>query len=217
MNIPFTSEQFLDVFKNYNLTVWPMQVVLFLLAIIAVYHVKRIANSGKAISIMLSLLWLWMGIVYNFIFFSDINKAAYLFGSAFIVQAFLFFYYGFIQNKLSFEFHSDLYGMMGNFLIVFALIIYPVLGYFFDHVYPYSPTFGLPCPTTIFTFGLLLFLKKCPVTLLIIPALWSIVGFSAALTLNVYEDFSLIISGLISTTMLISHNMRFRTMMVRES
>jgi len=33
---------------------------------------------------------------------------------------------------------------------VFALIGYPILNYIFDHFYPYSPTFGLSCPTVIF-------------------------------------------------------------------
>jgi hypothetical protein len=54
--------------------------------------------------------------------------------------------------------------------VVFALVLYPVIGYTFGHIYPSSPTFGLPCPTTIFTFGIFLWSdKRLPVAILVIP------------------------------------------------
>jgi hypothetical protein len=76
-------------------------------------------------------------------------------------------------------------------LILYALILYPIVGSLLGHVYPSSPTFGLPCPTTIFTFGMLLWVRKPPLIVLIIPVLWSIVGFSAALQLGIKEDIGL--------------------------
>jgi hypothetical protein len=83
------------------------------------------------------------------------------------------------------------------------LLIYPVLGYFLGHVYPHSPTFGLPCPTTIFTFGLLLWAdNKVPKYLLVIPLLWSLIGFLAAFQLGVLEDVMLLITGLVATTLI---------------
>ena len=92
-------------------------------------------------------------------------------------------------------------------LILFALIIYPVLGYFIGHVYPFSPTFGLPCPTTIFTFGLLLLnSKRCPVTILIIPLVWSIIGFMAAIQFGILEDTGLLVAGLITISLLLYRN-----------
>ena len=182
MKTPFTVEQFLEVFKKYNETVFPMQIILYLMGTIAIYLIiKPTSRSNKIISGILAFLWLWMGIVYHLVFFTAINKAANLFGSIFILQAFLFLSFGVFQNKLSFKFHLDIYGFTGIILIVFALIGYPILGYIFGHRYPLSPTFGLPCPTTIFTFGLLLLIyKKCPVSILVIPFIWSVLGFSAA-------------------------------------
>jgi Family of unknown function (DUF6064) len=59
-----------------------------------------------------------------------------------------------------------------------------------------SPTFGLPCPTTIFTLGMLLWLDKTPpLYLLIIPLLWSLIGTVAALKLGIREDVGLLVSG----------------------
>jgi hypothetical protein len=148
-----------------------------------------------------------MGIVYHLIFFSAINKAAYIFGALFIIQGILFFIWGVFKGELSFDYRKTNYNNAGILIILYALIIYPVLGYNLGHAYPYSPTFGLPCPTTIFTFGILLFSnKKIPVYILIIPLLWSVVGFTAALTLTIYEDIGLLIAGLTTFTFLLISN-----------
>lgn len=208
MKPPFTLEQFLEVFKNYNKAVFPMQIALYLLSAIAIYLViKPNPKFDKIISIMLSFLWLWMGIVYHIIFFTAINKAAYLFGGLFIIQGILFLVFGVFQNKLSYQFQKDKYGITGMILILFSLIVYPVLGYFLGHVYPSSPTFGLPCPTTIFTFGILLCSKKrCPMIILVIPFLWSVIGFMAAFQFGILEDTVLLIAGLLSVSLLIYRN-----------
>ena len=212
MKLPFTLEQFLDIFRQYNISVWPIQVVLVILAITATYFsIFKKSYSDKIIVSILAFLWLWIGIVYHLIYFSSINKAAIVFGSLFIIQSLLFFYFGIIKNKLIFQFNLNKYGVTGIALVVFALIVYPLLGYWLGHVYPASPTFGLPCPTTIFTFGLLLFSSsRVPLTVIIIPAIWSIIGFSAAASLGMKEDTGLLIAFLICTIMTIYKNMRLK-------
>lgn len=208
MKIPFTTEQFLEVFKNYNQVVFPMQIIFYVISALAIYlAIKPNPLSDKTISIILAFLWLWMGIVYHLIFFTEINKAAYLFGTLFIIQGILFYIFGVFQNKLSFNFRPDKFGITGIILMLFALIIYPILGYFLGHVYPSSPTFGLPCPTTIFTFGfLLLNIKKTPLIILIIPFVWSIIGFMAALQFGIIEDTGLLIASLVTVSLLIYRN-----------
>lgn len=208
MKTPFTREQFLEVFKNYNEAVFPMQIIFYFISVLAIYYaIKPTSKSNKIISAILSFFWIWIGIVYNFIFFTVINKAAYLFGTLFILQGILFAILGVFQNKLSFAFRFDKYGITGITLIAYALIVYPVFGFFLGHNYPYSPTFGLPCPTTIFTLGLLLMCnKKCPVIILIIPLIWSIIGFSAAFNFGIYEDTALIVAGVLTFFMLLLKN-----------
>lgn len=212
MKPPFNLEQFLEVFKNYNLAVFPMQLIFYFISAIVIYLALRPNPiSSKIISATIAFLWLWMGIVYNIIFFTSINKAAYLFGALFIVQGFLFLIFGVFQNKLSFQFQKKTYGIIGLSVIVFALIIYPLLGYSLGHIYPVSPTFGLPCPTTIFTFGfLLLNIKKCPVTILIIPFIWSLIGFMAAIQFGILEDTGLLIASLVATPLLIYRNWKIK-------
>ncbi len=127
------------------------------MAIVALLLViKRKSFSAKFIMLMLSFQWIWMGIVYHFLFFSTINKAAYGFGIVFIIQGLIFLIGGFFRRQFSFEVKNDLCGITGAFFILFALLIYPLISYYLGHIYPASPTFGLPCPTTIFTFGILL-------------------------------------------------------------
>ena len=200
MNVPFTVDQFLNVIRDYNLAVWPMQFVFYLHSLLIAYFlVRKTTYSDRLISLILALLWLWMGIVYHLLFFTSINKAAYVFRGFTILQGIIFLYQGVFRKKLSFTFHSDLYGLAGLVFIVYALVIYPVIGYFSSHSYPYAPTFGLPCPTTIFTFGMLLIADKrvSPWTLTI-PLLWAIIGTSAAVNFGIREDFGLIITAIAS-------------------
>jgi hypothetical protein len=50
-----------------------------------------------------------------------------------------------------------------------------------------------------------------PMHLLIIPLLWSVIGFTAAFTLTIYEDIGLIVAGVTSFVLLISSNRKFKS------
>ena len=197
--VPFTIAEFLNVFERYNNAVWPGHVLIYLAGIIAIgLTFRRGRVTGKLISLILAALWLWMGVVYHLIFFSTINKAALLFGAVFIVQALIFICAGALNSRLSFGFRFDGRGILGAALITYALIGYPIIGMAFGHVYPAAPTFGVPCPTTIFTFGLLLSAGvNAGFYVLLIPMLWSLMGLWAAISLGMYEDLGLAVSGLI--------------------
>ena len=204
MKIPFTYDEFLGVFEQYNQDVWPAQLILYALAGIALLAIYRNDTRGRQVLFaVLSLLWAWMGLVYHITYFSAINKGAYVFGLLFLIQGIAFAYLGIIRDNSSFDIRIDIYTITGAVFIVYALIGYPLLGIVLGHVYPRSPTFGVPCPTTIFTFGVLLFsTHRVPFFVLLIPFLWSIVGFSAAFHLDIYEDIGLIISGVVSSVII---------------
>lgn len=213
MKLPFTIGQFLDVFRQYNIAVWPIQIFLIVLALVAVYFSFRSQTySNKVIVCILTFFWIWMGAIYHLVYFSRINKVAIVFGILFILQAAIFLNFGLIKNKLSFRLKTDKFGITGIILIVFALLIYPLLGYWLGHGFPYSPTFGSPCPTTIFTFGMLLFsVSGISPWIIAIPFLWSLIGFSAAFSLGIKEDTGLIVAGLLSIVMILYRNKSFRT------
>src|SRR6185503_17117127 len=86
------------------------------------------------------------------------------------------------------------------------MLVYPLIGIAIGHVYPRQPMFGVaPCPTTIFTFGLLvLTATRVPKHLLVIPFIWSVTsGISAPLNYGVYEDLGLVVAGIVGTGLLI--------------
>lgn len=196
MKLPFTAKEFLEVFKNYNTAVYPLQVVFLLLAaFVLLFLFNKNKGLQKFILYILGVFWLWMGIVYHIGFFSKINTAAYLFGALFILQSIFLFVAA--TKSITFSFCKNISSIAGILLALYALIIYPLIGYYSGHVYPNSPTFGLPCPTTIFTLSVFsLSEKRLPLYLIFIPILWSLIGFSAATTLGIYEDIGLLIAGL---------------------
>jgi hypothetical protein len=205
MNIPFSIEQFLQVFQQYNQSVWPMQPVLVTLALLLLYATLRPRPvMNRLIAAVLALFWLWMGIVYHLVFFARINPAANYFGALFIVQALLFLYAGVVRQDLTFRFRADGFSLTGGLFILYALILYPLIGHLLGRDYPQSPTFGAPCPTTIFTFGILLWSeKKVPQYLVYIPILWGGIGFIAAATLGIREDFGLLVAAVVCGALII--------------
>ena len=81
--------------------------------------------------------------------------------------------------------------MLGGMVIIYALVLYPLLGWLSGHIYPRNPTFGAPCPVTIFTLGLLLWARP-PAWIIGIPVGWALVATSASWFFGVLEDLALI-------------------------
>ena len=100
-------------------------------------------------------------------------------------------------------------GVIGWIVIAYAMLGYPFVGYLLGHVYPRSLPFGLvPCPTTVFTIGLLMLTdKKIPRVVLVIPAIWSVCAVVPVIS-GIYEDAGLIIAGLICIPMLLRRDSR---------
>ena len=72
--MPFTIEQFLEVFREYNEAVYPAQWALLLSALVAVgLSFVRTELSARIIVVILAVQWAWMGIAYHLIFFTQIN------------------------------------------------------------------------------------------------------------------------------------------------
>lgn len=186
---PFSTEAFFGVFVDYNQAVWPAQLLLVALAVALVVSAWRGPWRGSSIALSLAVLWAWMGAVYFWAYFARINPAARVFGALFLAEAALFAWYGLGARRLSFHPRADLRGIAGWVLVAYAVVLYPLLAIAAGHHFPAQPTFGLPCPTTIFTVGLLLWTtRRVPRALLIVPVLWSVVGLSAVRFFGVWED-----------------------------
>ena len=197
MKMPFTTEQFFSVFESYNLSVFPAQIVILLAGVFLLFFsLSERAGKNKTIGGILGLLWIWMGLIYHIIFFAPLNPPAYMFGALFIFQGILFFSETYKRKKLIFRFTGSFSGYLALFFILFGLIIYPVISYILSGSLIKIISFGLPCPTTIATFGFLILAKEnLSKYMVIIPATWAFIGTTAAFSFGVYQDLLLIISA----------------------
>lgn len=195
--LPFTAAQFFEVFADYNEKVWPAPVIAYALGAFAFAAALCGARAGNRIVVfVLAVFWLWTGIAYHWFSFAAINRAAWAFGTLFVAQGVLLFWFGIMKARLNFRFRSGLTGAVAILFVAYAALIYPAVGYAAGHVYPRMPMFGItPCPVTIFTLGMLLLAQPVPWAVLIIPVLWSLIGGSAAFLLGVPQDWLLLVSG----------------------
>jgi hypothetical protein len=205
-SFPFTADAYLSLFETYNATIWPAQVVAYGLGILAVLLVLRPVTGGSRIAFaVLSVFWLWNGVAYHLMHFFQINFAALGFAALFILQGALFAAVA-IGGRRSFRFRPDVSGWSGMFLCLFALAAYPLLGWLAGHGGPRAAMFGVaPAPTVIFTFGMLLLLEgRAPLTLAVIPLIWSLAAGSAAVgRLGILEDASVLIAGVLGFALLV--------------
>jgi hypothetical protein len=214
MDLPFTTDQFLGVFRAYNEAVWPTHIAAYVLGLGALVAAARGGRGTSAfVTAVLAAMWGWNGIAYHIGFFASINSAAYVFGALFLLQAGIFAYAGLVRRHLAFRLRRDRYGLTGAALVFYAIALYPLLGVTLGHGYPHNPAFGLaPCPTTIFTFGLLLWTDRpVPKSLLVIPTLWALVGVAAALTLGMVEDAGLLAAAFATVGLLLYRDRRPHT------
>ena len=199
MELPFTAEQFFGVFRAYNTTLRPVQMFLLVLAGLAVVLVMWPRSwSGAGVSAILALLWGWMGLAYHLTFFTAISPPAYAFAAVFVAGALVFLWQGVVRRRLEFRWQADTRGVTALLLVVYALVVYPAWSHFAGRPYLETPTFGLPCPTTIFTMGLLACLvRPYPRSIFVVPILWSLVGVQAAFLLSVPQDLALAVVAVV--------------------
>ncbi|MGC9371369.1 MAG: DUF6064 family protein [Paracoccaceae bacterium] len=198
--MPFTETEFFAVFARYNAAIWPLQIAAFAagLAIVALLLFRP--RPAWTVFTLLAALWAVNGIGYHAMFFSQVNPAAYGFAALFLAQAALLAAAPRLLPDLSVQPTRDLRGGVALGLIAFALIVYPLWGYLAGHRYPAVPAFGVaPCPTVIFTLGVLMTVRgRRGLWLSAIPMLWAVIGGSAAVLLGVPQDFGLIAALLLS-------------------
>ncbi len=90
------------------------------------------------------------------------------------------------------------------FIMFWGIILYPLSGYMIGHQYPRVPLFGaMPCPTNIFTIGILTAFASNQlemIALFILSSMAVVGGVKAALIGYdgewIYEDIALLLSGI---------------------
>jgi hypothetical protein len=195
MTLPFTQTQFLDLFGAYNTRFLPVEVALWIATLAAVVQVLRNRADARWMGALLAVHWAWSGIVYHAVYFTAINPAAWLFGALFVAQAAAFAWLGPLRGGLSFDWQATPRHALSALFLIFSLV-YPALGPISGHPFPRAALFAVPCPTTLFTAGMLLAAPPpVPRWLFAVPIAWSLVGGSAALTLGITPDLMLFVAA----------------------
>ena len=195
--LPFTTEQFFQVFVEYNRTVWPAQWLLWLAGAAALAGAIVRPRLGSRIAlIVLACLWLWMAFAYHLAFFARINPLARVFAVVFAAEGLLLAWRAARRASPELALRRTPRDLTGLAFALFGLVVYPLLNSLFGHRFPAAPGFGLPCPTTLFTLGILTLGKpRADRLLLVVPTAWSMLGLSAALNLGVRLDLSLVVAA----------------------
>jgi hypothetical protein len=199
----FTLEQFLEMMARYNLTFWPLQLVAYGLGIVAVLlAIRPTGHSGRIISSILALFWLWVGFVFNLAYFSPLYPMAILFVVLFVIEAGILIFLGVFKSTLSFKVTAGAYGTVGALLVLYSIAGYPAIEYLLGRGYPNLLPFGLvPCPMTVFTLGMLLWSNKKPAWyVLAIPVLYSL-SVVIPIWKGIIEDIGLVAAGLVTIYM----------------
>ena len=196
MQLPFTREQFVDLFVAYNEALWPAVVALWTVSAVTVaVRLSARHSHDRWVSALLVGHWAWSALAYHMAFFTRINPAAWLFAALFLGQAVLVFRVGVVQRRLSFAPWGSAWAPWAWGLIVYSLA-YPAINALDHRSLLRIPTFGLPCPTTIFTAGVLMLATPRCWSLSVVPVIWAAIGGSATFLLGVSADVALPIAGM---------------------
>ena len=194
---------------EYNPAVWPMQIITYMLAVgVIVLLFTKWKHSGRLIAGVIAFLWLWSGLVAIILFFGTVSSQYYFWGSLWIIQGMVFIYYGLLKPGFKFSFSKKITSYIGFLLILYALIIYPIIGILNGHGFPGGPIFGVaPCPVCIFTFGVFMMTRKrIPAYIFVFPLIWSLLGIYAAVKMNVFADLGMAIAGVTGTVFIVYNN-----------
>ena len=195
--MPFTHEQFFDLFERYNRAV-PLAIGLSWLATaVLTASLVRQRRASTALLTLMIFQWAWTGIAFHFVFFTPINPAAWAFGALFLGHAVLLARYTFGSDRIALELSGTIRHGLALCLVVYALI-YPALSVLAAGGTLASPLFLVPCPLVIFETAVLMMMRgPVPRALFVVPFIWSLIGSSAAVLFGVLPDFALFLCALL--------------------
>lgn len=198
MQLPFTHDQFLDVFAAYNSAFWWAAILLWLWTLLVAFRwLRNPEGTNRLVGWLLVVHWTWSGAIYHLGYFRSVNSPALLFGLLFILEAVLFAWLAYGGKRLEFASVTGFWRAVGGILVGYSLV-YPAVGLAFGLAYPRMPTFGVPCPTVVLTVGFLLASNLSVARwIAVIPLIWTFIGGSAAFLLGVRADLVLALSGLV--------------------
>ena len=196
----FSPETYYRLFELYNADVWPAQIATLAAGgAIFTLMVSRIPWSGRAISLLLAYVWLFVAYFYFYERYATINIAAPYYSLAFAAQAVLLLLIGGAAGKLTFAQRHGWVRRAGLALFLFELVVQPLLGPLLGRSWGAIELFGIaPDPTVLATLGVLLAADRMRFELLVIPLLWCAVAGATLWTMQAPDAFLMPALGLLA-------------------
>ncbi len=207
--IPFSRDVFLRLFEIYNAAIWPAQIAAYALCVLALLlALKPFKGSSRIVALLLAAAWLWNGVAFHMLHFATIIWAAWGFGFFFVIEGLLLLAAALRRTPPAFRFTGDAAGWTGLAMIAYAMVAYPLIGLLDGEPWPRLALVGVaPCPTTLFTFGILLLAeRRAPLHLLVLPVLWSLIGGAAGWLIHIPQDLALPVAALLAVLLAIRKN-----------
>ncbi|MBU1626628.1 hypothetical protein KKB18_04590, partial [bacterium] len=199
----------LDYFESYNKKIFPLQIVLAIIAIGLVTFLLLIPGTTLVtilFNAFLSITFIWIAVAFIY-FVGDLRRrfsfASYATAAAYLPLAVIFILDIFLKqtayeiSQFNWRFYTSV------FIMCWGIILYPLSGYFNGHCYPRVPLFGaMPCPTNIFAIGFLTTFasNQLEITAIYVLSSMAVIGGVKAALIGyegerIYEDIALLVSG----------------------
>lgn len=205
--LPYSIEVLFAVFGQFNREAWPVQLILFALALGIMVLLVRMPDSpgaARAISVSMAAAWAWVGIGFHYLYFAPLNFAAPFYAAIFVLQALLLVWAG-GREKPRYRWHNGVSEWAGLALLLYALGIFPLIDWWLGHAWSDLRLFAMaPGPTALFTLGLLLLTAgPTPYYLLVIPVLWGVMQGVQAWWLGLPQDMVLPFASLLGVGLVV--------------
>ena len=190
----FSQRTYYRLFELYNLEWWPLQIVALALGVsLWALWLKGGERAGRALAAILALCWLWVAWAFHWQRYASINLAAGYFAWAFVAQALLLLWVGVVRGRLTPAPATRLQQRLGLGLLLFAVLIFPLVGPLRGRSWTQSEVFGMaPDPTALATLGVLLVAGARPAWALFpIPVAWCLIS-GATLWAMESPDFAIV-------------------------
>ena len=195
-------ETLLELLTRYNHDLWPAHVAAYLLGIVVACAALSASSSSPLLvrrlpALCLGGLLIWLGIVFQGLYATDINQPLGIaYAVLFVIGGLAMIRAGVRGDLLLSTAPRPLSRFVGLTAIGYALLVYPIVGHLLGHGWPEAPLFGMaPCPTVIMVFGILALSRPCRRHLFALPIVWTLLATLPAVGRGVWEDVGMVVFG----------------------